>query len=280
MENSQYAIDTYAVIGNPVAHSKSPLIHTEFAKQTQQKLQYLKIISPLDQFFETVTQFKQRGGKGLNVTLPFKEQAYHYVSECSARARLAKAVNTIVFNKDGNSYGDNTDGVGLIRDLSLNHHFSLRDKRILVLGAGGAVRGILAPLLAEHPQYLVIANRTVEKAQQLHQEFSHLGQIQSCGFSQFPEQVFDLIINGTSASLSAELPPLPGVLVSPETFCYDLVFSDKPTIFLQWAKQHGAQHSADGLGMLVEQAAESFYIWRGIRPNTQPILALLKKGRS
>ena len=272
-----YLIDTYAVMGNPIAHSQSPFIHEQFAKQTQQNLQYLKILVSLDSFSDTVTIFQREGGKGLNITLPFKQDAFKIVTQLSDRAQLAEAVNTIIFENDGKLIGDNTDGVGLLRDLTENISYNLQNKKILILGAGGAVQGILAPLLSEHPEYIVVANRTVEKAKQLATKFTSIGNVQACGFSDLISQSFDLIINGTSASLKAELPPLPTNLLNNNACCYDLAYALKPTLFMQWAEQQGAKQCYDGTGMLVEQAAESFYLWREIRPETKNVIKQLRE---
>lgn len=274
-----YSIDTYAVIGNPIAHSKSPFIHQQFAQQTKQLIQYLKIEAPLDNFAATLIEFQQRGGKGANITVPFKQQAYEFVTQHSTRAKLAHAVNTIIFDSDSSTIGDNTDGIGLVRDLSINHSFTPAQKNILILGAGGAVQGILEPLLTEQPRQIIIVNRTASKAQQLAQFFKSYGEVIGCGYDQLQLQHFDLIINGTSASLHAELPPLLPQFIKPQTFCYDMVYSVQLTPFLNWAVNLGAQKYSDGKGMLVEQAAESFYLWRGIRPNTEPVLKLLREQR-
>jgi shikimate dehydrogenase len=272
----KYSIDTYAVMGNPIAHSKSPFIHEKFAKQTQQHLQYIKILVPLDDFTAAIKEFQQQGGKGLNITLPFKQQAFELVNTCSERAQLAGAVNTIVFKSDGSLFGDNTDGVGLLHDLTHNAQYNLNHKRILVLGGSGAVQGILAPLLSEHPECIVIANRTIAKAEKLADKFSPFGKIKSCEYSALPGQQFDLIINGTSASLRGELPPLPANLLNKNGCCYDLAYATEPTVFMQWGKQQGAEHCYDGIGMLVEQGAEAFYLWRGVHPETQSVIKALR----
>lgn len=278
MKNS-YSIDTYAVMGNPVSHSKSPFIHAEFAKQTGQRLQYIKIEVPLDGFKEAVLQFQKQGGKGLNITVPFKQQAYELVDQCSERATIAKALNNIIMRPDGSLYGDNVDGVGLARDFISNHNLSLQNKRILIVGAGGGVQGVLEPLLAEKPQEIFIANRTLEKAVQLARDFAKYGNVQGGGFTDLLDKSFDVIINGTSASLKAELPPLPETLIHPEIFCYDMAYDNKPTVFMEWATQLGAKKVFDGIGMLVEQAAESFLLWRGVRPETKPVIEKLQQER-
>jgi len=268
--------DQYAVLGNPIAHSKSPRIHTLFAQQTRQRMVYTAIQVDPGGFKQAVGNFQASGGKGLNVTVPFKREAWELVNELSARAQRAGAVNTIALRADGTLFGDNTDGVGLIRDLRENHRATIEGKRVLILGAGGAVRGVLEPLLAERPASLVIANRTADRATELTREFAALGLVSDCGFHALPGQQFDLLINGTSASLQGDMPALPIELLMPGAFCYDLMYSAQPTVFMNWAQQHGAGQVADGLGMLVEQAAEAFFIWRGVRPNTRPVIDLLR----
>lgn len=269
-------MDRYAVFGNPIGHSKSPLIHRLFAAQTGQQLTYEALLAPLDDFSGFARMFFQTG-KGANVTVPFKEQAYQLADSLSARAQRAGAVNTLSKQADGSLLGDNTDGAGLVRDLTLNAGFSLAGKRILLLGAGGAVRGVLAPFLAEQPAALVIANRTVEKAEALAQQFADLGPLFASGFDWLDEPV-DLIVNGTSASLAGELPPISASLIQPgHTLCYDMMYGKEPTAFCRWASAHGAARALDGLGMLVEQAAEAFFLWRGVRPATAPVLAELRR---
>lgn len=270
-------IDIYAVMGNPVAHSKSPLIHQAFAQQTQQELQYHKILVPLDGFATAVAEFKENAGNGLSITVPFKLQAWELVNHRSERATLAGAVNTIIFHSDGSSSGDNTDGIGLVRDLQKTQQFSLQNKRILIAGAGGSVQGILAPLLECRPTSICIVNRRVEKAENLVKQFADLGCLFACGYDQLKGEQFDLIINATSTSLSNELPPLPSDLLLKNAWCYDLAYGDKPTTFQRWAQAEGAEKALDGLGMLVEQAAEQFYLWRGIMPETQPVLNKLRQ---
>lgn len=266
-------MERYAVVGNPIAHSKSPIIHQLFAEQTGQSLTYDKILVELTAFDEEVASFFALGGKGLNVTVPFKEQAYRYADALTERGRLAGAVNTLALQNDGTVLGDNTDGAGLVADL-LALGWQLSGKRILILGAGGAVRGIVGPLLAQQPQSLLIANRTVEKAAAIAQIFP-AGAVGVSGYAELSGN-YDLVINGTSASLSGELPPLPGGLVSADSAAYDLMYGAEPTAFLRWAAEQGAGQSADGLGMLVEQAAEAFHLWRGARPETRPVLAKLR----
>lgn len=267
--------DRYAVIGNPIAHSKSPNIHAVFAKQTAQTLSYSAELVEIGQVENFIKTFSKKQGKGLNVTVPFKQDAFELATTLSERAQRAGAVNTLTL-KDNKIFGDTTDGVGLLNDLLNNHQQSIKDKRVLVLGAGGAVRGVLEPLLLEQPNTLVIANRTVAKAQQLADDFSSFGNISACGFNDLNDQKFDLIINGTSASLSGDLPPLPENLFTENAAAYDMMYAKDPTVFMQWAKQQGAIDIFDGLGMLVEQAAESFFIWRGVRPKTQNVIELLR----
>lgn len=269
-------MDHYAVFGNPVGHSKSPLIHGLFAEQTGQSLDYRTALAPLDDFPAFARAFFQQG-RGANVTVPFKEQAYCLADSLTERARRAGAVNTLSKLADGTLLGDNTDGAGLVRDLTANCGFSLRGKRVLLLGAGGAARGALEPLLAERPAALVIANRTLEKAEQMAQQFADLGPVFASGFDWLEESV-DLIINATSASLSGELPPISASLIEPgHTFCYDMMYGNQPTAFCRWATQHDAAQSVDGLGMLVEQAAEAFLLWRGVRPDSAPVLAEMRR---
>jgi len=263
--------DLYAVIGNPISHSKSPIIHSHFAAQTAQDMRYETRLAPLDGFVQSVKDFQKAGGRGLNVTVPFKLEAYELADIISPRAQRAGAVNTLIFHPDGHIEGDNTDGVGLVRDL-LFHAVKLTDADILILGAGGAVRGVLAPLLAELPASLVIANRSADKAAQLAHDFAGLGQIiKGCDYDELSGKHFDLIINGTSASLSGELPPLSDDLLEPGGVAYDMAYGNEPTAFQRWAQAHGAGLALDGLGMLLEQAAESFYLWRGVRPDTQAL---------
>ncbi len=269
-------MDQYVVFGNPIGHSKSPLIHRLFAEQTGQTLDYQTSLAPLDDFTAFAQAFFQ-AGRGANVTVPFKEQAWRLADSLTQRAQRAGAVNTLSKLDDGTLLGDNTDGAGLVRDLTVNCGRSLRGQRILLLGAGGAVRGALEPLLAQQPAALVIANRTVEKAERLAQEFADLGPVFASSFDWLEESV-DVIINATSASLAGELPPIAPSLIQPGvTFCYDMMYSNEPTAFCRWATEHGAAQAVDGLGMLVEQAAEAFLLWRGVRPDSAPVLAELRR---
>lgn len=267
--------DRYAVIGNPIAHSKSPEIHARFADQTGQNLSYERLLSPLNGFVPTVRAFIAHGGKGMNVTVPFKLEAFDLATKLTERARLAGAVNTLSF-KNGEIVGDNTDGVGLVNDITRNHGFSITGKRILLLGAGGAARGVIQPLLAEAPSELVIANRTVSKAVELSRLFSASSSIpiSTQGFKNL-QGSFDLVINGTSAGLTDEMPAIPASPFNSNVLAIDMVYGAQPTRFMQFAAQQGAS-VRDGLGMLVEQAAESFFIWRGVRPETAPVLAALR----
>jgi shikimate dehydrogenase len=269
--------DKYAVFGNPIEHSKSPQIHRQFAQQTGQDLSYSKQLVAEDGFEAAADAFFADGGKGLNITVPFKQDAYSYVARTTSRARRAGAVNTLSLEADGTVLGDTTDGVGLVSDIVDNLGWHVRHKKVLILGAGGAVRGVLEPLLEQQPQHIVIANRTVDKALHLAKGFAEFGYLLGCGFDMLDEQQFDLIINGTSASLQGDLPPLPDCLIDSggATACYDMLYGAEPTPFMQWATQRGAVVS-DGLGMLVGQAAESFALWRDVRPQTAPVIADLR----
>jgi shikimate dehydrogenase len=262
--------DRYAVFGHPIAHSKSPQIHAAFARQTGQDMAYEAILAPLDGFADCVAQFIAAGGRGANVTVPFKEEAFKLASRLSARAQRAGAVNTFTFDADG-ILGDNTDGAGLVADLTRNLHFSIAGKRILLLGAGGAARGVVGPLLDQQPAMLVIANRTVSRAQELAELFDR--NVRACGF-EAADTPFDLVINATAASLAGDLPPLSPRVFTPDTLAYDMMYG-RDTPFLDFARSHGAR-TADGLGMLVEQAAEAFSLWRGLRPDTPPVIAMLR----
>lgn len=271
------SLDRYAVFGQPIKHSQSPKIHRLFAIQTQQQLNYQAQEVSADNFANSADYFFSKGGKGLNCTVPLKELAYQFANKLTARATFAKAVNTLALQKDGAILGDNTDGCGLITDLTVNHHIALKEKRLLILGAGGASRGIIAPIMQYHPEQLVIANRTVEKSVALAAEFQSLGSnISGCGFNDLAQQQFDLILNATSASLSNQLPPLAKNLLAKKGCCYDLAYAHEPTTFVRWGIENNALKSLDGLGMLVEQAAEAFYIWRKIRPDTPAVITLLK----
>ncbi len=270
------ASDRYAVMGNPVAHSKSPLIHRLFAEQTGQDMRYEAIEVPRDGFAQAVEAFRAAGGKGLNVTVPFKQEAWRLATRRSGRAERAGAVNTLVLEEGGGLYGDNTDGVGLVRDLTHNQGVELRGRRILLVGAGGAARGVLEPLLAGAPAQLVIANRTASRAVDLARAFEDLGPVTGCGFPDLAGQSFDLVINATAAGLEGRVPDLPPGVVTADSLCYDMMYGSEPTAFVRWAQARGARRALDGLGMLVEQAAESFLLWRGVRPDTAPVIASLR----
>jgi shikimate dehydrogenase len=267
--------DRYGVMGYPVSHSRSPTIHRLFAAQTGQDIQYELLQVPPNKLENAIAQFGRTGGKGLNITVPHKSEVAKLVDELSERASTAGAVNTVVFREDA-LFGDNTDGVGLMRDLEQNHDLRLKGRNILILGAGGATRGIVSPLLEAEPGSIVIANRTFPKARALADHFANEGPVNACRFEDVRSlPIYDLIINATSAGLKGETPPYPEEAVHPATFCYDLSYSSRPTPFAQWAARLGAAKSVMGWGMLVEQAAESFYIWRGVRPDTGPVLKQL-----
>ncbi|HEY9101403.1 shikimate dehydrogenase [Chitinimonas sp.] len=265
--------DRYAVIGHPVAHSKSPLIHAAFAEQTRQQLVYERLEAPLDDFIGTVAQFLAMGGAGCNVTVPFKEEAFRFANELTERAELAGAVNTLWLDDEG-VVGDNTDGAGLVCDLL--RHTTLADKRILLLGAGGASRGVILPLLDEEPASLLVANRSADKAEALAAHFREFGEVRGSGLDGIGKGEFDIVINATSASLAGAELTLPDSLWRPELLVYDMMYGKTETAFLQQAARHGVTQRLDGLGMLVEQAAEAFFVWRGVRPETGPVLEALR----
>ena len=264
-------IDHYAVFGNPIEHSKSPEIHRNFAELTGEAVVYEKQLVDVDSFESAATAFFKTG-KGLNITVPFKLEAYSFAARLTERARRAGAVNTLAMQTDGTILGDNTDGIGMVSDIVDNLGWIIENRKVLILGAGGAVRGILQPLLDQNPKALVIANRTVEKAKQLAKGFSELGSVEGCGFEHLSDFKFDIVINGTSASLAGDLPPLPDTLLAKGACCYDMMYGAEPTVFMHWAKEHGATAVADGLGMLVGQAAESFKLWRGVKPEVQSVI--------
>ena len=270
--------DHYAVIGNPISHSKSPLIHAEFARQTGQDMEYAALLAPLEDFAATVAQFRGDGGKGLNITVPFKQEAWKLANCLTERARLAEAVNTLKFETDGALLGDNTDGAGLVRDIRENLGIAIAGKRVLLMGAGGAARGVLLPLLEQQPAALFIANRTAAKALELAQQFDGKGVLAGGGYADLAGRAFDLVINATSSSLAGELPPLPPGVFAPGALAYDMMYGKGLTPFLRFAQEQGAARLADGLGMLVEQAAEAFYLWRGVRPETAPVIAMFRAG--
>jgi len=268
--------DRYAVVGNPIAHSKSPVIHAAFAAQTGQALVYERMLAPVDGFAAAVEQFFAHGGCGLNVTVPFKLEAHALAEQLSERAAAAGAVNTLKM-VDGKLFGDNTDGAGLVSDIVRNAGYGLAGRRILLVGAGGAARGALLPLLKESPSELVIANRSANKAQALASQFHAFGTLLAAEFAAL-DGVFDVIINATSASLGGEMPPVAAGLFGPSTLAYDMMYGDAPTVFLQFAAGCGAQ-TRDGLGMLIEQAAEAFTLWRGLRPATASLFTQLRASR-
>ncbi|MEX2524159.1 MAG: shikimate dehydrogenase [Gammaproteobacteria bacterium] len=271
-------VDNYAVMGNPVAHSLSPRIHHAFAEQTGEKLFYQSILVSLESFDTALECFRDEGGKGLNITVPFKQQAWQAVDIRTARAERAGAVNTVWFNSDGRKHGDTTDGIGLIRDLQRND-VDIDGKRILVLGAGGAVRGVLGELLEQRPAGLMIVNRTPARAEELVRCFPSDIELDAIGFDALATTgAFDVIINAIPAGLTAELPDIPAGLLASGGCCYDMVYGSTDTPFVAWARDRGARIALDGLGMLVEQAAESFYIWRGVRPETKPVITMLREG--
>ena len=281
------APDRYAVVGNPVEHSRSPFIHAEFARQTGQSIDYGRLLSPLDGFAATVRAFaagdaQHAAARGCNVTVPFKFEAFELAARRSARAELAQAVNTLRFDADadGGWYGDNTDGAGLVRDITEHAGVDLSGRRVLLLGAGGAAAGALGPLLQARPKRVVVANRTDSKTADLVER--HFDLAAECGVALRATSLtgcgtgFDVIINGTAASLAGASVPVPGSVLVPGALAVDMMYGPAAQGFLQWAADHGA-HGRDGLGMLVEQAAESFFVWRGVRPDTRPVLALLRE---
>ena len=270
-------IDRYAVVGNPVAHSLSPKIQTEFARQTGQRLSYEAIELPSDGFAAGISELQQQSFRGLNVTVPFKREAWELCHSLSERAEIAGAVNTLSLQVDGSIHGDNTDGIGLIRDLVDNLKIEIQSQNVLLLGAGGAVRGVLGPLLALSPAQLTIANRNLDRANALAGDFTSYGQIEVLSYTQLSNESYDLIINATAAGLSQQLPPIPASLLDPAVVCYDMMYDiNKATRFVEWSTSRGVKQSFDGLGMLVEQAAEAFSLWRGVRPQTANLLRMLR----
>ncbi|ALP61957.1 shikimate dehydrogenase [Paraburkholderia caribensis] len=273
--------DRYAVIGNPIAHSKSPFIHARFAEQTGEPVEYGRLLAPVDQFVPHVRAFIAEGGRGMNVTVPFKLDAHAFATTLSARAAAAGAVNTLRFEQDGGVYGDNTDGFGLVRDIEVNLGVSLKGARVLLLGAGGAARGVVLPMLERKPQSLVIVNRTASRAEALVAQFAGAARDAACrltgGSAQTIETgAYDVIVNATAGSLDASLPECDDGAFGAGTLAYDMMYGAQPTVFMQHASKLGAR-TADGLGMLVEQAAESFFVWRGVRPDGAPVLAALRE---
>ena len=267
--------DRYCVFGNPIGHSKSPLIHTAFARQTGQDLSYTTQLAPLDGFAASVAEFVAAGGRGANVTVPFKEEAFRLADRLTPRAELAGAVNTLSFTDTG-IVGDNTDGAGLVRDITINLATALAGQRILLLGAGGAARGAIGPLLEAQPARLFIANRSADKATALAERFAARGPVSGGAYGELSGQSFDVVINATSASLGGELPPLPAGLFAPGSLAYEMMYGRGDTPFMAFARKEGAALLADGLGMLVEQAAEAFWLWRGVRPDGAAVMAQLR----
>ncbi len=273
--------ELYAVMGNPINHSKSPQIHKAFALQTGQKLEYTAIHVDVGGFAQAVSHFQAHGGKGLNVTVPFKLDAWKLSDSLTERARKAGAVNTLILDKDGSIKGDNTDGIGLVNDIIEHLGWSIAQKRILILGAGGASRGVIGPILDRRPKSITIANRTAAKASELAVFFNEhkttqTQEINGGGYNALEGQQFDLIINATAASLHGEVPPLPDNIVNSDTCCYDMMYAAQPTAFMQWASRHNVNNISDGLGMLVGQAAESFNIWRGVKPDIKPVINAIR----
>jgi shikimate dehydrogenase len=267
--------DRYAVIGHPIAHSRSPHIHRLFAQQCQQYMIYSAIDVPPEQLTSWVARFFATDGRGLNVTIPYKQALLTMPSRLNDRARKAGALNTLARDSQGQLLGDNTDGVGLVRDLTEHLGLTITAHRLLLLGAGGAARGVIAPLLELMPAQLTIANRTMERAVALASAFAPLGPVRAAGLSDLHGVTFDLIINATAASLTSEVPSIPASVLGRQSTCYDMAYGEADTAFVRWAREHGAARACMGLGMLIEQAAESFYIWRGVRPNTAGVRAAL-----
>ncbi len=270
-------MDRYAVFGNPIQHSRSPWIHTCFAKQTGQSLTYVAQLVEPQAFEKDVRLFFDEGGCGLNVTVPFKERAFLLAEHLIGTAATTGAVNTLFLGNDGRLCGANTDGVGLVRDLTVNLGISLAGKSLLVLGAGGAVRGVLPTLLAENPLSVCIANRTLERAQSIVASYPGAAGLQAVHDTTIPEKAFDVILNGSAAGLHGSMPAISSGLVGPYTVCYDMVYGKGDTVFQRWAKAAGAAMAVDGVGMLVEQAADAFALWRNVRPDTAPVIAKLRE---
>ena len=267
--------DQYGVVGHPVAHSLSPFIHALFARQTGQPMSYRLFDFTPEEFDERIGAFFAQGGRGLNITLPYKVAAVARAEELTARARHAGAVNTLAMRKDGTILGDNTDGVGLTQDLCVTQRVIVTRRRVLVIGAGGAARGVIAPLLGLEPEVVVIANRTADRAKALAAAFGQMGNVQGVGVRDIAGGAYDLIVNATSASLTGEIPDVPATVIGTETFCYDMAYGKGGTPFVRWCGELGCRAAVPGWGMLVEQAAESFRVWRGVRPLTGPVLSAL-----
>lgn len=267
----------YCVVGSPVAHSKSPEIHYAFARQFGIALRYERVEIPADSFAPALAEFVAMGGRGMNVTVPLKEEAYRAVGEHRPRAALTGAANVVTVGLDGTTIADNADGSGLVRDLRINHGFEFTGRRLLLLGAGGAARGVIPSLLAEHPSEIVIANRTLSRADELVERYRELGRIRACDYATVPRETVDLIVNATSLSLSGGIPPLEPSIIRAQTWCYDMMYTaDGRTGFLDWCGENGAVFCTDGMGMLVEQAADTFSIWHGVEPDTAPVIATLR----
>ncbi len=269
--------DKYAVFGNPVKHSKSPAIHAAFATQSNQNLLYRAVRVEIGDFERAMRQFFAGGGAGLNITLPFKEEAFRLADRLSQRAQRAGAVNTLTMAEDGLLDGDNTDGIGLVRDMIANLGWVIQGQRILIIGAGGAARGVLEPLLREKPRSVHLANRTAARAEVLAEEFGDLGPVSGGSMESVEGYQYDLLINASSAGLEGEMPSLPSSVLTERSCCYDMIYGAQPTPFMRWAAHHAAWAVADGLGMLVEQAAQSFYLWRHVRPATQPVISAIRE---
>ncbi|MEP4145805.1 MAG: shikimate dehydrogenase [Halioglobus sp.] len=269
--------DKYAVFGNPIKQSKSPAIHACFAAQCGQSMQYRAVRVDEGGFIEAARRFFDGGGRGLNVTVPFKQDAFQFADQLSERAKRAGAVNTLKLGPNGEIQGDNTDGIGLVRDMVANLGWVVQGLRILIVGAGGAVRGVLEPLLRERPKEILIVNRTASKAAALAAEFGDLGTVEGGPYELIGQRQFDLVISASSAGLVGEMPELPSTLLTERSCCYDMVYGSEPTAFMRWAAHHAAWAVSDGLGMLVEQAAQSFYLWRGQRPETRPVINQIRE---
>jgi len=269
--------DRYGVAGHPVSHSWSPFIHGLFARDLGHDISYRLFDFTPEEFEPRVREFFAQGGRGLNVTVPHKIAAAQLATQLSTRATYAGAVNTLAAQKDGTILGDNTDGAGLVRDLCDNLSLVIIRRRVLVVGAGGATRGVIGPLLALEPAEIIIANRTPERAHEMAGKFAKLGPVRGAAMTALPGGAFDLIINATSASLSGEVPALDSGAIGPETVCYDMAYGKTDTPFMRWALDQGCARAIQGLGMLVEQAAESFRVWRGVKPSTASVLAALKE---
>lgn len=269
------AVDRYAVVGYPIQHSWSPFIHGMFAKQTHQAMSYTRMAVTPENFERDVAAFFATGGKGMNITVPHKQAANIVTRYRTPRAEIARAVNTLAWRNDG-LLGDNTDGAGLVTDLTRNLGFDIAGTRILLLGAGGAARGVIGPLLSAAPECIEIANRTAKRAIELAEEFELLGTVRGCAFEEISDGVFDLVVNATSASLQDDIPPIPRGAIGPATLCYDMAYGKGDTSFTRWSKTVGAGRAETGWGMLVEQAAEAFQLWRGIKPDTKPVLEAIK----